>query len=73
MSEQGGELLCIMQDYFLIKTSLFCVCFSKVILSENQMEPVWLDLYWQEINTVDEKHVCLGQKPGVAEKSNNIH
>lgn len=33
------------------------------------MEPVWLDLYWQEINTVDEKHVCLGQKPGVAENS----
>lgn len=36
------------------------------------MEPVWLDLYWQEINAVDEKHVCLGQKPGVAETSPTI-
>lgn len=35
MNEQEGELLCIMQDYFLIKTSLFCVCFCKGILSEN--------------------------------------
>jgi len=36
------------------------------------MEPVWLDLYWQVINTVDEKHVCLGQKPVVAEISPTI-
>lgn len=36
------------------------------------MEPVWLDLYWQEINTVDGKHVCLGQKPGVAQTSPTI-
>lgn len=36
------------------------------------MEPVWLDLYWQEITTVDEKHVCLGQKPDVAENSPTI-
>jgi len=36
------------------------------------MEPVWLHFYWQEINTVDEKHVCLSQKPGVAETSPTI-
>lgn len=34
------------------------------------MEPVWLDLCWQEIKAVDEKHVCLGQKP--AENSPTI-
>lgn len=34
------------------------------------MEPVWLDLYWQEITTSRrETNVCLGQKPGAAENS----